>query len=53
MNQSYQKELFEVIIVDDDSNDKTAEIVMQFKEKWDNIPIVVIDLKNLVNFCFI
>jgi len=40
MNQTYPKELFEVIVVDDDSSDRTAEVVLQFKEKWDNIHLV-------------
>ncbi len=40
MNQTYAKELYEVIIADDGSDDKTAEIVMQFKEKWDNINLI-------------
>jgi len=32
MNQTYPKELFEVIVVDDDSSDRTAEVVLQFKK---------------------
>lgn len=43
MNQTYAKELYEVIIADDGSDDKTAEIVMQFKEKWDNIHLVNVE----------
>lgn len=31
-NQSYPKELFEIIVVDDHSTDRTAEVVKQFEE---------------------
>jgi len=37
VNQSYPHHLFEIIIADDGSEDKTAEIVQSFMEKWDNI----------------
>ena len=48
MNQTYPKELFEVIIVDDVSSDRTAEIVLQFKEKWDNIHLVNVENREEV-----
>jgi len=40
VNQSYSKNNYEVIIADDDSSDRTAEIVELFKKKWDNIKLV-------------
>lgn len=42
VNQSYPQELYEVIIVDDRSSDRTAQIVRQFTEKWDNIRLLQI-----------
>ncbi|NQV17596.1 MAG: glycosyltransferase [Armatimonadetes bacterium] len=48
MNQTYPKELFEVVIADDDSNDKTAEIVQQFQEKWDNIHFIKTEKRQQV-----
>jgi len=48
MNQTYPKELFEVIVVDDDSNDKTAEVVLQFKEKWNNIHLIKTEKRQQV-----
>lgn len=45
INQSYPKELFEIIVVDDHSTDTTAEIVLSF-----NLPnIKLIALKDFVN----
>ncbi len=43
VNQSYSEKLFEVIIVDDRSEDRTADIVKKFAEKWNNIRYLRID----------
>lgn len=43
VNQSYPKELFEIIIADDRSSDKTSRIVEQFAERWHNIRLVKIE----------
>ncbi|OQX70913.1 MAG: hypothetical protein B6D62_03245 [Candidatus Cloacimonas sp. 4484_275] len=40
VNQEYPPELFEIIIADDDSEDETADLVMKFAEKWDNIKLI-------------
>jgi len=40
INQSYSMELYEIIVVDDRSTDRTAEIVEQYKEKWANIRLL-------------
>lgn len=37
LNQSYPKELYEIILVDDDSDDNTATIVKKFQERSSNV----------------
>jgi len=43
VNQSYSMELYEVLVVDDRSTDRTAEIVDQFSEKWAIIKLIRIE----------
>jgi len=40
VNQSYPADLYEIIIADDGSEDRTSEIVQSFMSKWDNIKLV-------------
>ncbi len=47
VNQSYSKSLYEIIIANDDSTDKTAEIVSTFAKRW---PIIkLLKVKNRSN----
>jgi cellulose synthase/poly-beta-1,6-N-acetylglucosamine synthase-like glycosyltransferase len=39
-NQTYSPKLYEVIVANDDSTDKTAAIVQQFAEKWPNFQLL-------------
>jgi cellulose synthase/poly-beta-1,6-N-acetylglucosamine synthase-like glycosyltransferase len=43
INQSYPQELYEIIIANDRSNDKTAQIIEDFCSKWTNIRLVNIE----------
>jgi len=43
INQSYNRELYEIIIADDCSEDGTAGIVADFAEKWDNIRLISVE----------
>lgn len=50
VNQSYPQELYEIIIADDSSQDKTAEIVDEFAQKWNNIRLfTVLDRKKALS----
>ncbi len=40
VNQNYPENLYEIIIADDESTDKTAEIVQEFMKKHKNIKLV-------------
>ena len=40
MNQNFDKDRFQMIIVDDHSEDKTLEILYKESEKWNNLHIV-------------
>ena len=40
LNQSYPKELYEIIVVDDDSDDNTATIVKLFQQRNSNVLLV-------------
>ena len=40
MNQNFDKYRFQMIIVDDHSEDKTLEILYKESEKWNNLHIV-------------
>lgn len=40
VNQSYPIENYEVIIADDDSDDKTASIVQRFSDKWNFVKLL-------------
>ncbi|MCD6177560.1 MAG: glycosyltransferase [Candidatus Cloacimonetes bacterium] len=40
VNQTYPLDLFQIIIANDNSTDKTASIVDQFSQKWDIIKLV-------------
>lgn len=42
VNQSYAKDKYEIIIADDNSTDRTAEIVKQFSQKWANVKLVYV-----------
>ncbi|MBW6515391.1 MAG: glycosyltransferase [Candidatus Cloacimonetes bacterium] len=42
VNQSYPEELYKVYVIDDRSEDKTAQIVQQFADKWNNVQLVQI-----------
>ncbi|MDY6914916.1 MAG: glycosyltransferase [Candidatus Cloacimonadota bacterium] len=39
-NQTYSEKLYEVIIVNDASTDKTEQIVQQFTKKWNNFSLI-------------
>jgi len=43
VNQSYSQKLYEITVVNDRSTDRTAEIVRQFAEKWDNVRLINIE----------
>ncbi len=49
MNQSYPKALYEVIVADDNSSDKTATIIQRFSEKWENVKLISIQNREKVN----
>jgi cellulose synthase/poly-beta-1,6-N-acetylglucosamine synthase-like glycosyltransferase len=40
INQNYPKQLFEIIVIDDHSTDKTSLIISQFQEKNSNIKLI-------------
>ncbi len=44
--QTYSINLFEVIVINDYSTDGTLEIVVDFKKRYPEFPIQVVDLKN-------
>jgi len=44
INQSYPDELFEIIVANDDSKDRTPDIVNEFSQKWKNIKLI--DVKD-------
>ena len=46
LNQNFSKEKYEIIIINDDSNDKTLNICRKYKKKNKNIKI----LNNKKNF---
>ena len=48
VNQSYSKRLFEVIIANDNSEDRTEEIIERFSEKWNFIKHINITNRNEV-----
>src|ERR1035437_3422524 len=48
--QSYPGHLYEVIIVDDNSNDKTKDIVNKYIDKCELMKISLISLNDLENF---
>ena len=43
VNQSYSAELYEVIVANDGSTDRTAEIVEKFAAKWPHIKLVNVE----------
>jgi len=43
MGQDYKPDLFEVIIVDDRSEDGTFEVLSRFKSVWNNLKVIKID----------
>jgi len=43
LTQTYPKNLTEIIIIDDRSTDKTAEIVNSYKEKFENLKLIKIE----------
>ncbi len=43
INQSYPNDLYEIIIANDRSNDKTKHIVEQFQNQWNNIKLININ----------
>jgi len=47
INQNYPKKLFEIIVIDDHSTDKTSLIISQFQEKNSNIKLI--NLQNELN----
>ncbi|RLC53029.1 MAG: hypothetical protein DRI23_01465 [Candidatus Cloacimonadota bacterium] len=40
VNQSYSNKLYEIIIANDGSTDKTEELINQFSQKWNNLHLV-------------
>jgi cellulose synthase/poly-beta-1,6-N-acetylglucosamine synthase-like glycosyltransferase len=46
-NQTYSPKLYEVIVANDESSDKTATIVEQFTQKWANFKIVNVKNRQL------
>ncbi len=40
VNQSYDKSMYEVIVANDNSTDRTAEIVEKFADKWPNVKLI-------------
>lgn len=46
LQQNYPRELFEVIVIDDYSNDATAEVVRQFQDKYANLKLL--SLKDIL-----
>jgi cellulose synthase/poly-beta-1,6-N-acetylglucosamine synthase-like glycosyltransferase len=43
INQSYPQELYEIIIVDDESSDKTVNIVAEFQKNSENIKLIRVE----------
>ncbi len=43
VNQDYPQDLTEIIVANDSSNDRTAEIVEQFQQKWPNINLINVE----------
>jgi cellulose synthase/poly-beta-1,6-N-acetylglucosamine synthase-like glycosyltransferase len=50
IQQNYPKQLLEIIIVDDNSKDKTTELINKFKTIHPSINIILISLNELQNF---
>ncbi len=48
VNQTYSEELFEIIVADDDSTDGTADIVLEFSNKFNFVKLVKIENREQV-----
>lgn len=48
VNQSYSEELTEIIIADDQSTDRTADIVKEFSNKWQNLKLIYVKDRDSV-----
>ena len=48
LNQTYPKEMYEVIVADDDSTDSTSEVVKGFRDKFSNLKFITIKNRSQV-----
>ncbi|MCK4339634.1 MAG: glycosyltransferase, partial [Candidatus Cloacimonetes bacterium] len=46
LNQDYPQDLYEIVIANDQSTDRTADIVKEFQKKFDNLKLIDVKISD-------